>query len=273
MGREIKRVPFDFDWPMNEVWHGFKNPHYVAENCYKCDSTGYSPRAEFFNKQWYGYVKFIPEDMGSTPYKFLDDCVQDCAMWNLRDEIFSRDELDQEAARLCQFFNSRWHCHLCQDDVDALWEDERLQNSFDTKPTAKEVNDSYLQGFGHDSINCGTCIKARCERENVPYLCDKCEGYGVIWPSKEAKELYEQWEPIEPPKGEGYQVWETVSEGSPVSPVFKTSESLVKWLMRQGYSETAATNFIKSEWVPSMIMSGGKMYKDIESMEIKNEET
>jgi hypothetical protein len=23
MGREIKRVPLDFDWPLDKVWHGF----------------------------------------------------------------------------------------------------------------------------------------------------------------------------------------------------------------------------------------------------------
>lgn len=34
---------------------------------------------------------------------------------------------------------------------------------------------------------------------------------------------------IEPPKGEGYQLWETTSEGSPKSPVFKTLEELCEW--------------------------------------------
>ena len=41
----------------------------------------------------------------------------------------------------------------------------------------------------------------------------------------------------EPPKGNGYQLWETVSEGSPSSPVFKTAEELAKWC------ETNATIF------------------------------
>lgn len=34
---------------------------------------------------------------------------------------------------------------------------------------------------------------------------------------------------IHPPKGEGYQLWETTSEGSPVSPVFETMEELADW--------------------------------------------
>lgn len=32
-----------------------------------------------------------------------------------------------------------------------------------------------------------------------------------------------------PPKGEGYQLWETTSEGSPVSPVFATLDTLCEW--------------------------------------------
>ena len=37
------------------------------------------------------------------------------------------------------------------------------------------------------------------------------------------------WEPIEPPTGEGWQMWETTSEGSPSSPVFATAEELAEW--------------------------------------------
>lgn len=34
---------------------------------------------------------------------------------------------------------------------------------------------------------------------------------------------------VEPPEGEGFQLWETTSEGSPVSPVFKTLDELCEW--------------------------------------------
>lgn len=34
---------------------------------------------------------------------------------------------------------------------------------------------------------------------------------------------------IDPPTGEGFQLWETTSEGSPVSPVFRTAEELAEW--------------------------------------------
>lgn len=52
---------------------------------------------------------------------------------------------------------------------------------------------------------------------------------------------------IKPPEGEGYQLWETTSEGSPSSPVFKTLDELCEWC------EENATTFAhfkatKEEW-------------------------
>ena len=52
-----------------------------------------------------------------------------------------------------------------------------------------------------------------------------------------------------------YQIYETVSEGTPVSPVFESLESLSRWLVDQGYSEKAALSFAKSGWVPSAVFS------------------
>ena len=31
MGRELKRVPLDFDWPQNKVWHGYLNPYHSTK--------------------------------------------------------------------------------------------------------------------------------------------------------------------------------------------------------------------------------------------------
>ncbi len=52
-----------------------------------------------------------------------------------------------------------------------------------------------------------------------------------------------------------YQVYETVSEGTPVSPVFADLESLIAWLIEQGHSEHAARTFAEKRWAPSMMMS------------------
>jgi len=54
-----------------------------------------------------------------------------------------------------------------------------------------------------------------------------------------------------------YQVYEDVSEGTPVSPVFATEDELLAWLIGEGHSEHAAREFIKDKWVPSMLFTGG----------------
>jgi len=80
----------------------------------------------------------------------------------------------------------------------------------------------------------------------------------------EVKEAYENWKSYEPPKGEGYQCWETTSEGSPISPVFKTFDELCEWLSNNlsGVTKT----FTKEDWkkalksnLPVTDMSTGKL--------------
>ena len=69
------------------------------------------------------------------------------------------------------------------------------------------------------------------------------------------------WE-IKPPAGDGWQLWETVSEGSPISPVFTTPEELARWMV-SGRSAwmmptdyDAALRFITgSGWAPSMVFT------------------
>lgn len=43
-----------------------------------------------------------------------------------------------------------------------------------------------------------------------------------------------------------YQIYENVTEGSPVSPVFDSGAKLVTWLVDQGVSHDAADAFLMS---------------------------
>lgn len=55
-----------------------------------------------------------------------------------------------------------------------------------------------------------------------------------------------------------FQMYETVSEGTPVSPVFETLIDLENWIVANlGYSRHAAHAFCDEGWAPSMIMSNG----------------
>ena len=128
MGRELKRVPLDFDYPLHKVWYGY-------------------------------YMNYIPT-CKSTEEEHCEQC--------------------REFARIKGVATSDFNCPMLDDY------------------------------FGE--------VKAKLKE-----LC-------------------------EPPKGEGFQLWETTSEGSPVSPVFETLEELCAWC------ETNATTFgsfkaTKEEWM------------------------
>lgn len=114
MGRELKRVPMDFDYPLNTKWEG------------------YCPTIETF------------QSLFGEKYPFL-------FQYNHCGEI----------------------CDKCQ-------------------------------------LNSGECSKS----------ADYC-----LWHYEKNKELWYK----EVPAGEGYQLWETTSEGSPVSPVFSTLDELCEW--------------------------------------------
>lgn len=199
MGREIKRVPINFNWPLNKVWEGFINPHYVK--CPDC-IAGYSPEYDIVH----GYISKLLWDTGATSNPVV--------------------------ATITTFLAGR----APRDGI-----------------------------FGHDSIDSYSAAKKLGELANLPknwYVCKTCKGAAV---HASAKKAYNSWTPKHPPKGPGWQVWETVSEGSPVSPVFADRDALIVWLIAQGYSHAAAVNFTDGGWAPSMVITGGTLKQDIEA--------
>lgn len=263
MSRTLKRVPMNFAWPLKTVWGGYLNPFaHQSVKCDKCDGSGASPEANLMRDQWYGYAAFAPEDRGGTPLTIENPSVRAFAERNVnRNPKFfggDGDAVNQEARRLIGMWNKQWSHHLNADDVQALVDAGRLydlthtftpgkgwrRNESKNIPTPDEVNAWSIEGIGHDSINQWVVVSAECKRRGVPESCDKCSGTGTLWPSEEIKKLSDTWEQTEPPRGEGFQLWETTSEGSPVSPVFETIESLCHWCENNatvfGDSETSA---------------------------------
>ena len=55
-----------------------------------------------------------------------------------------------------------------------------------------------------------------------------------------------------------YQIYENVTEGTPVSPVFVSLDEMDTWLIEQGFSRKATSEFIKTGWAPSMVFVPGK---------------
>jgi hypothetical protein len=81
----------------------------------------------------------------------------------------------------------------------------------------------------------------------------------------------EDCNPVEPPAGEGWQLWTTTNEGSPMSPVFADAESLAQWMSREpcGFAGSRITledarRFVNGPgWSPSMVVRDGKLMDGI----------
>ena len=293
MGREIKRVTREFNWPLDKVWKGFINPYYDKKvKCEHCDGSGSSPVARRLHSRWYGWgygydeQPFKPEQRSSRPWT-----PEDAPVWAFAKRNCERtpdyygdgdDNIRREALRLCELWNAAWSHHLNTDDVAALIEANRLWDFTHTwksgdgwkpkeplvVPTPEEVNAWSLGGMGHDAINCWAVIKAESKRLGVETGCSHCGGEGHTWPHVQRgdgltlKQAYENWTKEEPPKGDCYQLWETVSEGSPVSPVFDTPERLALWLVENDDSVTKNTTYeqwmkfiVGDGWAPSMVLT------------------
>lgn len=137
-------------------------------------------------------------------------------------------------------------------------------------PTPKEVNLWSLFGMGHDSINANVCIRARCEREGHSVACATCGGEARVWSSEKDRAAYENWQKKEPPAGDGYQIWETVSEGSPISPVFANAEGLAFWMFTNHTERLSYDSWLKwineKGWSPSIVIVGDQAMKGVEFM-------
>ncbi len=194
MGREVKRVPLDFEHPLKETWPGFLNPHY--RECPDCEN---------------GYT---------VAGKALDDFVNSL-MWNRMNDLEMRALTVGLAGR----------------DL----------------------------GGHHDSIDSYSASKAIVKAAGLDEkwgICKRCDGNAC---HPDAQVAWEAWEPTGPPTGEGWQMWETTSEGSPISPVCKSPEVLALWLEENNAStfgrDTATydqwLNMIRSGWAPSAIFTPG----------------
>jgi hypothetical protein len=223
MGREVKRVALDFDWPLNKRWEGFMNPHYRA--CGACEGGS------------------------TTDALWLDSLVHLLML------------AGSDGAR------GSFHPWL-----------KELPLAHASGPTARFAGlTTGLAGrapsmMGHDGIDRWVATKKILAAAGLPEdwgYCQVCKGAGI---DPEVKEAYEAWTETEPPAGEGWQLWETISEGSPISPVFATPEGLAKWLSRSkswGACETSYERWLAfltgPGWAPSLVVENGEVMDGVEA--------
>lgn len=260
MSREIKRVPLDFDWPLGEVWGGFVNPHTDGlERCEFCGGSGSSSALLKLRNMWY-YGNELGLPVGDWQEKAL------------------RVNLTQEDVNF--LVDEGGLCDLAKQYVKGEgWVPILNEDGTQYYPDAEKVSTIARE---HALILMGTdewiLLTHWLEKAGEPLLCAACAGEGRYFPTRKAQKRYEAWTETPIPKGDGWQVWEGVSEGSPVSPVFETPEELIDYLAEGGDawcrrrpdekppSRRAAIAFVMSSgWVPS----GAAIPQDDGTVEIR----
>jgi len=246
MGREVKRVALDFDWPMNIIWKGYINPYHSTE-CKLCDGSGLNKETKKLNDDWYTHLRTDGLEGWSRHLEQEDvnALLEAGRLWDL-----TRTPRNEEQKKIVEEkIANGGNCWLPEDNGYI--------------PTAFEVNKWSRGGMGHDSINQWICTKARAKRLGFYGHCPHCNGKGYYYCEDKYEKLSEEWERIEPPEGDGYQIWETVSEGSPISPVFEKPEELAeymshtRWGADTGSSCETWLKFINGPgWAMSAVMDG-----------------
>lgn len=246
MGREVRRVPLDFDWPLNKTWEGFLTPEPLHEaSCPDC-TRGYTAAGEWLNTlasridMLGGDIAAQRRGRGLHPWLAHDNYPPHDANGQVLRP--SEDILDLLAG-------------LTGQDKARLLSPLRGGDGY-------RITRKVIEAAGLDPEAWG--------------VCPTCKGHGSIEKYEGQRAEAEQWEPTGPPEGEGWQLWETVSEGSPISPVFASAEELARWMSSPAYSwgatKTAADRpsyegalrFVQQGWAPTGVVTSAGVVSGVE---------
>lgn len=194
--RTVKRVPLDFDHPLEQVWPGFLSPE--PRPC---------PAGRDCVHGW------------TAAGAFLNTVVRDLLLAGSQAAEAAQAE-PRELRR-----NGR------------LWPHPYLTETLNRTPFPSSDLAELTTGlagrpssrpFGHDSLDSWSAAKAVVKAAGLDPevwgVCPECQGS-----ARHPDDSFDDWEETPPPEGEGWQLWETTSEGSPVSPVFASAEELAEW--------------------------------------------
>lgn len=210
MGRELRRVPLDFDWPLNEVWQGYLSPKWRPCPNPECVN------GETTDAAWLGalthLILMLGEEGQARGDRPLHPWLQSVALAPKR----------RPTARMAE-----------------------VTGGLSGRPPRE---------WGHDACDRWAATKAILKAAGLSEdwgTCPTCKGH-AIHPGDIAAS--EAWEPTEPPTGDGYQLWETTSEGSPQTPVFATLDELCAYAA--GHCTTFASDRASAEGWKHMLTDG-----------------
>lgn len=134
-----------------------------------------------------------------------------------------------------------------------------------------------------DALGCWLDDLDRVRRGEWTELEMECYPTLADWLSDHQPPNKEQYRPWRDEEATWFQIWETVSEGTPVTPAFETREELVNYLVdggddwdrkenRGGVTREQAEAFVNAGWAPSFVLvstsSGSQMMRGIEAAQI-----
>lgn len=244
MGRQVRRVPANFDWPLGQPWPGFVNP-FKFPPCDACAfpgaarPTGLTPEAHAVAATFYPSAMPGPRAIARS---------------------------------------FAWHDKLAQAEVDHLVALGRLrvwrpdEGWVSTPRSADEVNAAQRRAglFGHDAVDRDILVRFRCERLGIVIECPACGGHGTL-ATDEQRAVEASWTPTDPPTGPWWQVWETITEGSPITPAFATPEMLARWCVENPFGADEGASY--EDWlafirapgvVPTFVATGAGVVSGVE---------
>ncbi len=224
MGRELKRVPLEFGWPLGTLWSGYVNPHHRP-----CPEAGRTCVA------------------GATAGAAWLAAIVRLLTLAAEEAQYTGDATAQaHFARSGRLWPHPWLLELPTRPHEATRSPPRSPADFATPPPTPDLLDLVARltgeqprgpmGYGGAAEYKLTkrLLKAAKLDPDTWGTCPVCKGEAL---DPAARVAHEAWRKTEPPRGEGYQLWTTTSEGAPLSPVFATLDELCAWC------ETGATTF------------------------------
>lgn len=197
---EVRRVALEFK-ERSGYWEGYKNPHSPRNYkiCQVCRCQGQSGgRSDYANKlydEWdnhSGHSEFTPEQNGMPSIEW-QTIYQETMKNPQNDSPQGRIYAETNAKAYARSANRKWKENLNPTEIQVL-------KDAGITPTSYEARE-FL-------------VKRKCLLANIPYKCSACGGTGLEFETFAQREEYLLWEKVEPPAGEGWQLWEDKYQNS-----------------------------------------------------------
>lgn len=241
MSREVRRVPLSFTWPLHKTWQGYLMPAELRlPACPDCE-LGETPARAWLRTLMHRLEMLADDGYAQEQGRPLHPWLAEDRYPPTRAVRKPVSDTDRETARkVVAAYEARGAAAPCGVELDAADGSTELVGYDVLRPspdildlvaglsgTARERLDRFhLNGSDYRMTKAVITAAGLDERWGI---CATCNGTAEVG-TDEQRAAAEAWQPTEPPEGDGWQLWETVSEGSPSSPVFPDRARLVTWL-------------------------------------------